>query len=251
MRDVGTAWSPLPARAKTTVSSSPTPKTLAVDMAETERLRRLPWRPRPPRRQLRPVMRTKYRLGIDAGGTFTDLVLADRSGDVRLYKALSTPADPTAPSKTASRLMAEDLGESPAEIVLELRPLHQRHDGRPQCADPAQRRQNRLDLHRRPRGTRSRSGSATRKTAIRYDPEYPAATCWCRATCARACASASFRMGRSAHADGTKTDVRVACALFLKEGVETVAISFVWSVLNPGHERRAAEIVREMMPHAS
>jgi N-methylhydantoinase A len=33
-------------------------------------------------------MRTKYRLGIDAGGTFTDLVLADQSGDVRLYKAL-------------------------------------------------------------------------------------------------------------------------------------------------------------------
>ena len=32
------------------------------------------------------------------------------------------------------------------------------------------------------------------------------------------------------------------------EGVETVAISFVWSVLNPAHERRAAEIVREMMP---
>jgi N-methylhydantoinase A len=30
-----------------------------------------------------------------------------------------------------------------------------------------------------------------------------------------------------------------------------VAISFVWSVLNQSHERRAAEIVREMMPHAA
>jgi N-methylhydantoinase A len=36
----------------------------------------------------------------------------------------------------------------------------------------------------------------------------------------------------------------------MHEGVETVAISFVWSVLNTRHERRAAEIVREMMPHA-
>ena len=27
-------------------------------------------------------MRFKYRLGIDAGGTFTDLVLADQAGDV-------------------------------------------------------------------------------------------------------------------------------------------------------------------------
>ena len=29
-------------------------------------------------------------------------------------------------------------------------------------------------------------------------------------------------------------DVRAACEAFKKEGVETVAISFVWSVLNPG-----------------
>jgi len=42
--------------------------------------------------------------------------------------------------------------------------------------------------------------------------------------------------------------VRAACRLFLAEGVETVAISFVWSVLYPDHERRAGEIVREMMP---
>ena len=47
-----------------------------------------------------------------------------------------------------------------------------------------------------------------------------------------------------------ESDVRAACELFLKEGVETVAISFVWSVINSKHERRAAEIVREMMPHA-
>ena len=41
-------------------------------------------------------MRTTYRLGIDAGGTFTDFVVANRNtGDVRLFKALSTPSDPT------------------------------------------------------------------------------------------------------------------------------------------------------------
>ena len=66
-------------------------------------------------------MRTKYRLGIDAGGTFTDLVLADRSGDVRLYKALSTPADPTRAIEEGMTLIAEDLGESPADIVTAFR----------------------------------------------------------------------------------------------------------------------------------
>ncbi len=37
-------------------------------------------------------MQNQYRLGIDAGGTFTDLILADRKGGVRIFKALSTPA---------------------------------------------------------------------------------------------------------------------------------------------------------------
>ena len=69
-------------------------------------------------------MRTKYRLGIDAGGTFTDLVLADRSGDVRLYKALSTPADPTRAIEEGMKLIAEDLGESPGRDRVELRPVH-------------------------------------------------------------------------------------------------------------------------------
>ena len=45
-------------------------------------------------------------------------------------------------------------------------------------------------------------------------------------------------------------EVRAACELFIAEGVEAVAISFVGSVLHQDHERRAAEIVREMMPNA-
>jgi N-methylhydantoinase A len=43
-------------------------------------------------------------------------------------------------------------------------------------------------------------------------------------------------------------DVRAACGFFIEQGIDAVAISFVWSVLNQRHERRAAEIVREMMP---
>ncbi|MFZ1467421.1 MAG: hydantoinase/oxoprolinase family protein, partial [Paracoccaceae bacterium] len=43
-------------------------------------------------------------------------------------------------------------------------------------------------------------------------------------------------------------DVRAACEVFKAEGVDTVAISFVWSVLHPDHEARAGQIVREMLP---
>src|SRR5690349_5457308 len=40
---------------------------------------------------------TTYRVGVDIGGTFTDLVLLDeQTGAVRLVKLPSTPADPSA-----------------------------------------------------------------------------------------------------------------------------------------------------------
>jgi len=35
-----------------------------------------------------------WRIGVDVGGTFTDLVLADATGAVRVFKVPSTPADP-------------------------------------------------------------------------------------------------------------------------------------------------------------
>ena len=35
---------------------------------------------------------SRYRLGVDVGGTFTDMVLRDASAAVRIYKAPSVPA---------------------------------------------------------------------------------------------------------------------------------------------------------------
>ncbi|MFM7333463.1 MAG: hydantoinase/oxoprolinase N-terminal domain-containing protein, partial [Tabrizicola sp.] len=62
-------------------------------------------------------MKSDYRLGIDAGGTFTDFVLADRKGQVKLYKALSTPQDPTLAIRNGLQLISYDLGVSPESVV--------------------------------------------------------------------------------------------------------------------------------------
>lgn len=39
--------------------------------------------------------RSVRRVGIDIGGTFTDFVLFDGAGDVRLHKCLTTPHEPS------------------------------------------------------------------------------------------------------------------------------------------------------------
>ena len=36
-----------------------------------------------------------YRVGVDIGGTFTDMIVTDESGAARLYKSPTTPQDPS------------------------------------------------------------------------------------------------------------------------------------------------------------
>ena len=87
----------------------------------------------------RAAMRTKYRLGIDAGGTFTDFVLAEQSARSSSTRRSRRRPIPTRAIENGLELMAGDLGDEPYGHRLELRSLHQRHHGRPQCPDPAQR----------------------------------------------------------------------------------------------------------------
>ena len=119
----------------------------------------------------------EYRLGIDAGGTFTDFVIADRkSGAIKLFKALSTPANPTEAIENGLQLIAEDLGRS---RLRDRRPIAiSASTARPSASTPSSptRAARPASSARRATRIRSRSATATRKTAIRYDPEYPAAT---------------------------------------------------------------------------
>jgi N-methylhydantoinase A len=60
-----------------------------------------------------------YRIGIDVGGTFTDLVAVDDSGRVTLAKSVSTPADPSLGVMEGLRLLAGELGQDLPAILAE------------------------------------------------------------------------------------------------------------------------------------
>jgi N-methylhydantoinase A len=60
-----------------------------------------------------------YRIGIDVGGTFTDLVAVDDSGRVTLSKAASTPSDPSLGVMEGLELLAAALGKELSSLLAE------------------------------------------------------------------------------------------------------------------------------------
>ena len=56
-----------------------------------------------------PPLVAPWRIGVDVGGTFTDMVLRDAAGAVRIYKAPSVPADPIECVLGVLRLAAHQL----------------------------------------------------------------------------------------------------------------------------------------------
>lgn len=191
-------------------------------------------------------MKSDYRLGIDAGGTFTDFVLADKSGQVRLFKALSTPQDPTLAIRNGLALISEELGVSAQEVVSNC----------DLCINGTTVGLNALITHKGAKAglicTAGHEDSLEirlghKEDGYRYDADYPPATMLVPRYLRRGVRERVLSDGTIREALN-EADVRAACELFRAEGVETVAISFVWSVLHPDHERRAGEIVRDMLP---
>src|ERR687888_165870 len=59
-----------------------------------------------------------YRLGVDVGGTFTDLLLVnDESGELHRVKTPSTPADPSEGVLNGVRRICEESGVSPGDLA--------------------------------------------------------------------------------------------------------------------------------------
>lgn len=192
-------------------------------------------------------MRTEYRLGIDAGGTFTDFILASKSGGVQIFKVLSTPNEPTKAIQNGLALITEETGLSAHEIV----------SNSDLCINGTTVGLNALITHTGAKtgliATKGHEDSIEirlghKEDGYRYDPDYPPATMLVPRHLRKGVSERVVSDG-SVKKPMNEDDVRDACRYFISQGVESVAISFVWSVLHPEHENRAAEIVREMMPN--
>ena len=73
---------------------------------------------------------TRYRVGVDVGGTFTDVIAVDGEGAVTFVKTASTPRDQSIGVMNALSLLAERLGLERARAAVAHGAHHARHDGR-------------------------------------------------------------------------------------------------------------------------
>jgi N-methylhydantoinase A len=187
-----------------------------------------------------------YRIGIDTGGTFTDLILVDGEGTVQLFKTPSTPSDPPAAIRNGLDSIADRLGTTVSDFLGDCELVI--HGTTVALNSLIQLRGARVGLF----CTRGHEDSLEirnghKEDGHRYDFRYPAATMLVPRRLRIPVAERVLSDG-SVRLPLDEDDVHRGIELCRREGVEAVGVSFLWSFLHPEHERRVGEILAAELP---
>jgi N-methylhydantoinase A/oxoprolinase/acetone carboxylase beta subunit/N-methylhydantoinase B/oxoprolinase/acetone carboxylase alpha subunit len=186
-----------------------------------------------------------WRLGVDVGGTFTDLVLADRHGRTWVAKVPSVPADPSQGVLAALDALAAELGIASTGL-LEACSLFV-HGSTVATNTMLEGKGAAVGLLT----TAGFRDALEIRRGLREDQ-------WDhRAPFAPVLVPRHLRCGVGGRIDAAGAelepvdldDVVAAAALFDDEGVEAVAVALLNSFLRDDHERAAAEALRAAAPN--
>jgi len=193
-----------------------------------------------------------YLCGIDIGGTFTDCVLIDSEGRLTTAKAPSTPDDFSRGMMAALAAAAEKVGLEPAALSDRLDLLsHGTTTGTNAIIQKKGAKVGLIttkghnDVIHIMRGSRGLSGRDVRMVvhipeSQKPDPVVPK----------RLIRGVSERVdcfGKEI-VPLNEAEARAAVESLLKEGVQSIAVCFLWSFLNTAHEKRMRAIVEEVAP---
>ncbi|HZK92188.1 MAG TPA: hydantoinase/oxoprolinase family protein [Stellaceae bacterium] len=187
-------------------------------------------------------MTATYSVGVDIGGTFTDIVCAGSDGSFRLMKRATTRGDPAAAVREALAAMRADWGIDPAAITrfvhgstVATNAVIERKGARTGIITTAGFKDV-LEIGRQMRH---------RMYDLVLAPETPVFLApGSRRKEVRERIAATGEIVTPLDAD----DVRRAAAELAADGVEAIAIVFLFSFINPAHERRARDIVAAAHP---
>jgi len=190
------------------------------------------------------LLQAPFRIGVDVGGTFTDLVVLDAAGAVAAFKSPSNPSDPAEGVLAAVSLAAERLGWEPKDLLSNCGLFV--HGSTIATNTLLERKGARVGLL----VTEGFRDSLEIRRGIRRDV-------WDhRAPFPPVLVPRYLRLPVTGRLDAhgnelTPLDpatVHNALDSFRAEGVQSIAICFLHSYANPQHEHQAAAIVREMWP---
>jgi len=182
-----------------------------------------------------------YRLGIDVGGTFTDLVLfSEEAGTLVVEKVPSVPSDPSEGIIDGIRRILAGAGVRPADVVyvahgttVATNTLLQRHGARTALITT--------------RGFRDLLEIARQRRPSLYDLNVPKPRSLVRRKLRREVPERVMADGSVRLPLDTAAVDRVLDEL-ADEGIEALAICFLYSFLHPDHERAVVERARRRLP---
>ena len=187
------------------------------------------------------------RIGIDVGGTFTDLVAMDEGDSAPVaFKTPTTPADPSDGVLDGIAGLAAALGLDARELLEEAQVII--HGTTVATNTLVERKGATVGLITT-EGFRDlleiREGLKEDRYNLRMDQVEPLAPRYLRVGVEER-VDAGGNVRRELDIDGLKRQIE-----YLKsEGVDSVAICFLFSFLNPEHEAEAERVVREILPDA-
>ena len=187
-----------------------------------------------------------FRIGIDVGGTFTDFVVVRDGEPPRQFKTASTPRDP---SEGALRGLAECAGAYGLSLDALLAQTEMLIHGTTVATNTLVERKGANVGLITTDGFRDllemREGLKEDRYNLRMQPVEPLAPRYLRL-------GVPERVRADGGVDTPLDDAALDDALdtLKAEGADALAVCFLFSYLNPEHERRAAERIRDKFPGA-
>jgi N-methylhydantoinase A len=184
-----------------------------------------------------------YRLGVDVGGTFTDLLLVhDESGALHRVKTPSTPADPSEGVLNGVRRICEASGVSPGDLAYVMHGTTVATNALLEAKGARVGLITTMGFKQILHLARSQTPGPLAGWIIMIKPEPPAALEDTR--------EATERM--SAHGEVVvpvdAEQVKEVVSDLVESGVESLTVSLINSYANPLHERQIREIIHRLYP---
>ncbi|MDE2778324.1 MAG: hydantoinase B/oxoprolinase family protein [Chloroflexota bacterium] len=186
-----------------------------------------------------------FRIGIDVGGTFTDFVVVSDGGQPRFFKTQSTPDDPSLGVMAGLAEAAEGYGLSLEQFLGETDLVI--HGSTVATNTLVERKGAQVGLVTT-EGFRDllemREGLKEDRYNLRMTPVEPLAARYLRV-------GVPERVRADGRVERPLDETALAECLdhLAREGAEALAVCFLFSYLNPDHERRVGEIIRGRFPN--